>query len=342
MLLNQKFSMIVVTLILLLGSVLPLSGKLAVQKRASTTIHSGFKRPEGVAFSPSGNCLVVACSSEDLIALYKRIGNSGADYETVPSCVIQHHQLLRHVHDVDFSPCGLYVAAASRESNRVVLYQMDDMEACTLHHKPRCILKSSAIDSPASLAFSPCSQILAVCNRKGGSGITFYRQLKHKQGAYSHNPFLEITEDKLLEYGLSAPHGMAFSPDGNSFAVVHKRYTADAKGKSALAIFERTEDPVTGVSFFPSWIDFLAFSGLHSIDFHPSSRHLAITDGGFTVKIYSLNQRTGRYAHSFDIPVKISKKRSEGAKGVAFSSDGKCLAVTTMEPSVLIYEVEED
>src|SRR5258706_376798 len=102
---------------------------------------------------------------------------------------------------------------------------------------PTTIIKGhySCPKRPEGIAFSPCGEVLAVCSRSGGRGITFYRQIKDKKGKYHPTPFYELTEQKLLEYGLSAAHGIAFSPDGKSLGVVHKRYfkTKEAMGESA-------------------------------------------------------------------------------------------------------------
>lgn len=317
-------------LLLLLLCFPELDGKFSIQSDPTTRIDggiNGFLIAEGVAFSPSGNCLAVAWAKDNAIALYKRLGE--AHYDREPACVIRDSELLGFAHDLAFSPCGRYLAVASREVQKVVLYKMDNMEECRLRSEPCQILESCY---PSSLCFSPDGKSLAVCNRKGGRGITFYKML---EDGIETSPYQEISEAKLLEYDLGAPHGIAFLPDSTAIAVVHKQFykTLNPKGSSGLAIIDVN-------SLHPVYIDFYANEmALHSIDCHPVDQSLVVVDEISMVSIYEKIQ-DNRYSYSHDLPIHVHGGTAKGSRGVAFSSDGKCLAVTTREPSVMVYSLD--
>lgn len=301
-----------------------LEGTLSIQDKPATRIDgksSGLKIAEGVAFSPSGHCLAVAWAHDNAIALYKRIADS--HYQTEPSCIICDPHLLGFAHDVAFSGCGHYLAVASRDVHRIVFYKMENPAECWIQSTP-CFILETPSSYPSSVAFSPDGKLFAVCNRCGGHGVSLYRV--HDEGI-EKSPCLEITEEKLLEYNLSAPHGIAFLPDSKSVAVVHKQFykTKDAKGNSDLSII--------GLSTcHPSWVDYYADAvALHSIDCHPLDNSLLVVDEISKVSFYE-KMGGNHFSQSHDFPISLQGGAAKGVRGVAFSADGKSMASASANP----------
>ena len=119
--------------------------------------------------------------------------------------------------------------------------------------------------------------------------------------ASTQTPILEITEAKMLEYGLSAPHGIAFLPDGKSIAVVHKRFYKNKKadGAPALAIIDLNTSQPSYIDFYDNKVE------LHSADSHPSGHYLVVVDEIKMVAIYARMESSNTFSNSLDFPIKV-------------------------------------
>ena len=81
------------------------------------------QRPEGLAFSPTGDYLAVSNSEGSSVTLYARKGAAGAKYDRAPEQTVHDPRLLNYVHDVQFSPCGTFLSVVSRNYHSLVFYK---------------------------------------------------------------------------------------------------------------------------------------------------------------------------------------------------------------------------
>jgi len=334
------------TYIVALCCVFPVYGDLLINDTPTTIIQGNSSRlnqPEGVVFSLSDECIAVANALGNTISIYKRIGDGGSLYENEPSFIIDDKDNFNYPHDVKYTPNGKYLGVISRWNSTAAIYRTKNSSGSSFSTKPSWKLKgsSSKLNHPASLDFSPSGNILVICNRRGS--ITFHKKKSHKSGEYHQSPYQEITQRQLLKYGISNPHGVAFSPDGNTIATVHKKYFMNpaSDGQSALVIFEKSSPNSTNFNPAPSFVSYAGTKGLHSIAFHPSGNYLAVSDGISDVYIYQRSEGNEFVlVHTIKVPGETPE--DEGPKGMAFSRSGDCLAVTVVSPyQVHIYDVQE-
>ncbi len=327
-------------------SPIQLYSKLNVSDQPTTIImgpDSGVHFPEGVAFSPSGDCVAVANTSENSISFYKRIGESGATYETSPSCTIKNKNQLLYVHDVTFTPSGKYIGAVSRNKHQIVMYQRDLKKSCSFYPAPVLVIsgEDSKLNNPDCISFSS-QNVMGIANRMGEHGINFYKLLEHHEYSYDSIPYQQITEEDMLAFGLAAPHNIEFTPDGTIMASVHKKYkkNKEASGESGLAIYEKKDNPSQEYYTSPSFVLLLGDSKIHACSFHCSGKYLAIADQHAYVQIYEKNNES----IEFTLMLTTTQDKKEGygrAKGIAFSLDGNALAISYDTDRVYIYDVHE-
>jgi len=290
---------------------------------------SCLQRPEGIAFSPTGDLLAIANSDSDSITLYNRIADDVAIYETTPFAVLTDGTRRDYLHDVDFTPCGQFVAAANRNSLSVIFFKR---EGNTFKSTPHRILegKNTKLSRPAGLSFSPSGKLLGVANRWGSDSLTFYKQTSH--GTYNPNPSKIVKANLLRKFDLSEPHALVFAPDKKTFATIHKRFRKTSLGKSALVIWDTAQ-------MYPEFILPLGYEFYHSISFHPSGEYLAITKEKENVVIFKKSQKN-TFELCTEIPVD-GEGRKETCKGVAFSACGNYIGFTSTKPAIFIYEILE-
>ena len=283
-------------------------------------VEGRLSRPEGIAFSPKGEKLAIANSTNGTVTFYERISDGSAVYEAGPSYVLENKKSLRYTHGVQFTPCGKYIGVASRNTNSVVLFQVGK-------NFPYQTLKSN-LDYPAELSFS--SNLLGVASRKGNDYLTFYKQLK--SGKFAPKPEWIVGRKFHEDLNLSAPHALAFSPDGKTLATVHKRYVSSPEGRAALVIWDVLKKS-------PKFIHPLGEEFFHSIAFHPSGNYIAVTNERKNVEIF---KREEGYTFSLFAEIPVEREdRKESCKGIAFSACGNYLGFTSTKPAVLIYDIGE-
>ena len=212
---------------------------------------------------------------------------------------------------------------------------MKNVNDCILIKRPCCILnlQESGIHNPSSVFFTPDGKFLAVCNRLGGEGLTFYQQDQKSKGVFGAIPSFKLTEEEFFEHGLSTPHGIAISRDGKLIAMVHKKYfkTEFPKGESGFSILEKVEDPQSAKKYNVSYVELCGSQPMHAIDIHPSNQHVLITEEQGAASIYSKDPDSQKFVKTFKIPNTILSV-GKGFKGAAFSHDGKRFAVTSLDP----------
>jgi hypothetical protein len=169
--------------------------------------------------------------------------------------------------------------------------------------------------------------------------LTFYKRVNDDNGRYESAPFFCLTEDKLLEHKVSAPHGIAFCPDGKRFAVVHKKYFKNkhARGESALVVYHSPEADNEPFCPTPASINYFGDICLHSVTIHPTEPLLMTVAELNGASFYHLDSERGAC-----LPIgAIGAEGRAPIKGGAFTPDGIYFALTTEDSSILIYQFPE-
>ncbi len=325
----------------LLGLILPLLVNLSncfgviVGETPITVIRaendSKLDRPESVAFTPSGDCLAVANSLANSVTFYKRVGGEGYVYETKPSYTIEGLQSqLDYPHDLSFSPDGKHLAVANRVGNSITIYKRDlSLNRYESHPIASIQGSRSQISFPDAVRFSPVENVIAVANMYSHT-ITLY----HFQGDhYDRRPFQVLTH-RILQI----PDGLDFSKDGQLLAVT-------SHDSHSVVLYQRKE----GSQGFYVNTPIQALQGPqtlfcfpHSVAFHPVKNDLTVScsQGRKNVHFFSTTE-SGLYATAPELSLEILEMYDEstihlldqlhqegGVKGIAFTPDGKGLAIT--------------
>ena len=186
------------------------------------------------------------------------------------------------------------------------------------------------LNLPTGVSYSMTGEMLGVANRLGQYSITFYRINNHRCASA---PFNVISAKELLAHDLATAHDITFSPDNQTVAVTCKPVCHDSPGQTGLIIYD-----YRGKRFTPVFIRHFGNECLHSISYHPSGKYLSVTHAEQDVWILE-RQASGDWNKILSIPIDKRGKK-EGAKGVAFSPTGDCLAISTMAPMILIYAID--
>ena len=299
---------------------------------------TGLLRPESVAFTPSGDLMAISNSGMHSVIMYRRCNDSGKDYDKRPCCTISDADCLNYVHDVAFSPYGTHFVAVSREAHSISMFALLNRNSNGIEAKMLGSFRGEqyGLSFPAGVAFHPSGQYLAVANRMR-NGIALCRRLG-STGPFDSTPFQFITDEDLCVHGLAAPHGVDFSPDGMSLLVAHKRFfkAEHPQGESALSVFRCRTVPDFGLDPHPSFISLSGRTACHHVSFHPSGDIVAVANEAAGVDVYNWlpEQATMRKRDTISV-VQIA----DGAKGVAFTREGRQVAVTTELDEVLFFDL---
>lgn len=136
---------------------------------------SNLNRPEGIAFSPTSDCIAIANAHANSVCFYKRANSNDLVYESIPFFIINGSaSRLKYPHDLSFSPDGRHLAVANRHGNRVTIYKKNPND-CYFNRKPIAVLKGagSRIACPNAVKYAPAGNICAVANIEGNT-VTFF------------------------------------------------------------------------------------------------------------------------------------------------------------------------
>ena len=128
-------------------------------------------------------------------------------------------------------------------------------------------------------------------------------------------------------------------PQHSSFDdAVHKQFfkNENPKGESALTTFACRSAPNLGVEPDPIEVINYGDSRLHALALHPSGGKIAMAQERAGVKV--LNRSSGKVRADEVERYSVLQVR-DGAKGVAFTRDGKQLVVTTPINEVLFFDL---
>ena len=284
----------------------------------------GLGRPEGIAFSPSGDCIAVSNALLNTITFYRSRDFQNSLYETTPFFTLQNPESqLDYPHDVSFSPDGNHFAVANRWGNSITIYKKSAIHSC-YDATPIAVIKGVASEGSSAVKYAPQGNIIAAGNL--GNFITFY----HYQGdEYDASPYQVIHNAIDILNGVD---GLAFSSDGELLAVtshwtnsvVMYQCIPDSQGLYSSDPVEILQGEETQLHF------------PHSLNFHPANDYLVVANasGKKTLNLFKkVSSVFPRYSPEPEVTLEIynpknfylqAKSPEEGGvKGVVFSSDGK-------------------
>ena len=301
---------------------------------------SGLDRPESVRFTPADDCLAVTNSDGNSISFYKCGSRLEPKIETMPYLTIKDAHL-NYVHDADFSPCGTMLAAAAREDHSLSIFRESAFKHTFYGVQHRAVIKGSktGLRFPASVSFDPRGRQFAVSNRQA-TGISIF-SIPEVAGTsvLDIEPDQSISEEELLLFGMSAPHGLSFSPDGRFLVVLHKRFykTKNSQGNNGISVFRTHPNSQLGINPVPIAMFKTRETCLHSIGFHPDNQYFATSAENNTINLYQWQPATEPRHMILQLnPIDIGNLGGE-VKGVSFSKDGKLLLACTDDHKVLVY-----
>lgn len=287
---------------------------------------SGLDRPEGLTFSPTGDCIAVANSLANTITFYNRLelGN----YETIPAYSLNGPESkLNYPHDLSFSRDGNLLAVANRSGNSITLYQKDP-QSNQFENRPFGTIEGrfTHVAAPDAVRFSPTDNLLAVANMLSHT-VTLYR--------YDQNRFYRMPILVLNHPILQVPDGIDFSKDGEWLAITsHDAHSVALFQRNSYGSYDR--EPFQIIQGEETH-----FTYPHSLSFHPQTSALAVScsQGRQNVHLFIPENGVFPNAPSFSMEVLEMYDASTiqfiehlwqegGVKGVAFSPDGKSIAVT--------------
>lgn len=297
-------------------------------------------RPESVVFSPSGDLMAISDSGSHTVTLFARDDTKECHYADAPLCVISDPVLLNYVHDAAFSPDGAFLATAAREAQTIAMYALhrEDDKKVSADLLWSLTGEKSDINFPAGISFHPSGKLLAVANRMRNA-ITLFRG-SGVDGDFDSRPFQMISDDDMSKYGLSAPHGFDFSPDGRYLAVAHKRFykTKNAQGESGLSVYRMQDEPGEGVNPEPVCVVPYGNISVHLVAFNPAANLVAIIVSEFGVDLYRWDPEAQTLQKAADIFI-FNGHIGEGPKGIAFTKDGMQVVLTTEFNEVLFFDL---
>ena len=277
---------------------------------------SQINRPEGIAFSPLGDLVAVACTQTNAVTIYEMSSVlTMADPNISP---ITSLPFAGRPHDVSFSPDGNHLAVASRRFNKVMIHSRNAATGKFDIH-PFSIIDASLgnIRMAAAVKYHPTKNELAIAD-SWGNRVSIYR---YEGKNYEDFPYQSIANDQVF-----GADGISFSSDGNLLAV-------SSHDTHNIMIFERD-----GELFSDQFIQILRGEETHcayphSSFFHPRDDSLVVScAGGTTTLLYfkRLSADTKPYfdpqpTRQFEIynPAAIHLQRQipsgGGVKGLAIS-----------------------
>jgi WD40 repeat protein len=170
-------------------------------------------KPHGIAFSPCGNYLAVACGAasgfETGIALFKSQGN---DLECIS--VLTHAYFMATPKGICFSPDGTHLLVSFCDPSFLSIYSIENE---MLNPIPRQIIEgiNTGLSRPEDVKISPDGTYCAVTNSDKNT-ITFYGFNKKSNSITDAAPIWTLRNPHAR---LAFPHGLAFSHDGTYLAI---------------------------------------------------------------------------------------------------------------------------
>jgi Tol biopolymer transport system component len=208
-----------------------------------------------VAWSPNGEYLGVGSDSTPPLFFYKREGTAFTkllDPSTVPPGLVR---------DIEWSPCGRFVAIAHDNGNHLAIYEQTEIDTFTRLPDPASLPPSGA-NSGRGVSWTPDSNYLAFAT---GNQLFVYSR--------SNTTFTKLPNPSSQPSGSKAA---GWSPNGKFLAGAFS-------GSPYLAIYEREDDNftlLTNPTTFPA-------NQANELEFSPDQQFLAVAHaGGSNISIY--------------------------------------------------------
>jgi len=239
---------------------------------------------------------------------------------------------LYHPENLDISFVGNFIAF-SLSGNSVDLYKIDNES--TLMHPMHISLRHSVNDHPHGVAFSSNGTYLAYTSIDNYPGVCIY---KNTEGSFQLHQTLG---DHLLPLH---PKGVAFSPDNQFLAICYCHLVGNKNltpcGQLEIYAFNSdielfTKTPISTFQKKPG--------SMETVKFSPDGSYLVTTDQIFDeVFIHYFDKTNGTLQDSL-VLLNNPKANLNFPHGIAFSHDGKYLAVTNYgDDKVSIYSITEN
>ncbi|HEY2810496.1 MAG TPA: beta-propeller fold lactonase family protein [Rhabdochlamydiaceae bacterium] len=169
-------------------------------------------KPHGIAFSPSGQYLAVACGASTKfktgLVLFEKRG-----YHLEPVSILEHDQLRGIPKGICFAPDGECLLVTFSGPSSLAVFQLNGGK---IDRFPKQIIEGAhtQLSRPEDIKISPDGTYCAVSNSDKNT-ITFYRFDKNTN-TIDEIPFWSLGNP---EAHFTFPHGLAFSSDGSYLAV---------------------------------------------------------------------------------------------------------------------------
>lgn len=201
-------------------------------------------RPHGMSFSPTGEYLAVAygfiAAAPSMIALYRVSNVDGQELVFTLVDFLQEEYITKGVSKgISFTPDGSSLVVTLSETNSAVVLSID-IETGTIAKKPLQLLQGdkTGLSRPEDIAFSVEGNCCAISNSDQDT-VSFYSfDPGLNRFSFLKPLYLLGSKKKALKF----PHGLAFSADGNYFALTQFGKTKiDKKGNLSFLSKDNTE-----------------------------------------------------------------------------------------------------
>lgn len=170
-------------------------------------------KPHGIAFSPSGQYLAIACGAtsdfKNGLILFEKAG-----YRLKPISVVKHRQLRGIPKGICFSPDGKCLLVTFSEPASLAIFSVAEGR---INPSPKQIVEGphTRLSRPEDIKVTPDGAYCAVSNSSENT-ITFYHFDKTTNTIAEEIPCWSLCNPEARS---SFPHGLAFSSDGLYLAV---------------------------------------------------------------------------------------------------------------------------
>lgn len=310
----------------------------AIPDVAITTKSLKLDRPESIHVSDSGDQVVISNSASCEILFCSLSKHSSRGFRAKRLAGILDKERFKYAHGAIFGFSDAFVMALGEYSHCLSAIRLT--KAADGEVQPAIIWTISGREhglyNPADLALHPSKQWLAVANRRQ-LGLSF---LRFSDTADLSNPTVAGSIDipTLNGHGLAAPHGVAFSSDGDFMFVTHKRFfqSRGDRGHSALSVFATADGSLPHGGVAPLAVLDYQLQSLHHVACHPSLDIVAITNSRGTIDVLEWSRRDLKLTQLAAI---LAFRIGEGVKGVAFTRDGAYIMVTSELNEILFFRL---
>jgi hypothetical protein len=307
---------------------------------AAYTERSTLRRPESISCSRRGDRLLISNSDAASIGIFCL--ENRVDQLPRIRCIdrVQHDEILLYAHGAEFSPDESHALALGEYAHSLSAVRLTrDPHDGTGRSRIAWSIRGEeeGLQNPADLALHPDGTCLVIANRMptGIAVLSLPSPSGRDPTVFSHS----ISVQHLNGMGLSAPHGTAFSPDGQYLFVTHKPFFRNKNdtGNSAVTVFDSSQ-LLSSSTPTPLAVRDYRKAALHHVAVHPTRPLIGITNSRGDTELLRWDESRAELHVAGRIDV---YRAGEGAKGVEFTAEGRYLMVTTEFDEILFFETEK-